>query len=153
GLSLLRLWNDAEHSRGRDFFQFWAAGQFLRARHADLYSDDARERIGRAFHAEPNADPSGSRHRAVSELRRSLETYSTPFLYAVFGLTASGDYEGDYQRYVLVCLAFGAGALLILGHVLGYDRETAIAAAALFLGWFEPIQLDIRVGNVNALQV
>ncbi len=151
GLSL--VWRAAAHGTGIDFYQFWVVGQALKhSAVTDVYSDDGRSRLGAEFleKARRTANP---RQMAVAEFRQKLQTYSSPFLYSVFGLFSTGNYETDLRNYrilLLACLVFG---IAVLGRLLNHSLNTTLGAVAIFSAWFDPFASDLRMGNVNSIQL
>jgi hypothetical protein len=66
---------------------------------------------------------------------------------------ASGDFETDYWRWQILSLfAFCAGVLGI-GQLSGLSWGAAFALLAVLLFALEPLHSEIRVGNVNNLQL
>jgi glycosyl transferase family 87 len=150
--STIRAWNYSQPFAGIDFYQFWAVGRTVRDPGAvDVFSEEQRTALGQRFLKEAESKP-GSRVHAAAQRREALETYSTPFLYTLFGLLWSGDYERDYQRYVLLCLACTVLATVALCRTLRLPSIPMLAALALLLE-MEPRRSDARVGNVNQIQL
>jgi len=89
----------------------------------------------------------------TAEHRAVLDTFSTPFLYTVFGSWTSGDYTRDLSRYRTLSLIVVALSVAMLCRLLGYGVASTIAAMALFASWFAPSRSDMVVGNVNHIQL
>jgi hypothetical protein len=146
-------WGSAVRNVGVDFYEFWVTGQVLgRPDVTNVYSLNERTRLGAEYLqlARQNANPS---QVAVAEYRQIPRTYSTPFFYVIFKVFSTGRYDRDlrnYQFLMLACLVF---ALAILTRVLGHPLETTLGAIAIFSTWFEPFTSDMRVGNVNSIQL
>jgi hypothetical protein len=119
----------------------------------DIYSDESRRALGAEFLAEAYRRPGVVHQRKAAESRRVLETYSTPFLYAVFRPFSTADYDGDLGRYRLLQLASMMAAVLIFGRLFGYSREASLAAILVFTVWFEPFSSDLRTANIGSLQL
>jgi hypothetical protein len=143
-----------------DFYQFWVVGQ---AAHesgtGNVWSAEERLRLGQewarraaAEQGPQSADPSQRRNLAASR-RQDLETYSTPWLYTLFGWTASGDYDSDLERFQVAGLAAFALAVLPLARLAGWSWSGGALLVAFLLTFFSPTLSDLRVGNVNRLQV
>jgi hypothetical protein len=150
GLTL--VWRAANTAAGIDFYQFWVVGQALRrSAVADVYSDAERSRLGAEFLEKARAT-GNPRQIAVAEFRQNLQTYSSPFLYAVFGLGSTGNYETDlcnYRVLLLACLVLGVVALC---RLLNHSLNLTLGAVAIFSAWFDPFASDLRMGNVNTVQ-
>jgi len=138
---------------GVDFYQFWVVGQALgHTDVTDVYSTGGRRRLGAEYLdlARREANP---RRAAVAEYRQTLETYSTPFLYAVLKTLSGGDYEIDFRNYRLLMLACLVLGVAILARLLGHSLAMTLGAIAVFSAWFAPFTSDMRVGNVNSIQL
>jgi hypothetical protein len=141
-------------SRGVDFYQYWVVGQALpRAGGESIYSERFQHQIGLEFLDKAQAAGSPERQRIAAERRSVVETYQSPFLYTVFRAFSSGDYERDYQIFLLVCLAATALAIVALCRWLDYSLLATFAAIVGFTQWFEPLRSDLRVGNVNQIEL
>jgi len=151
GLSL--VWRTAAPGAGIDFYQFWVVGQALKySAVTDVYTDDGRTRLG-AEYLEKARRTANPRQTAVAEFRQKLQTYSSPFLYSAFGLFSTGNYEMDLRHYrilLLACLVFG---IVVLCRLLNHSLNTTLGAVAIFSGWFDPFVSDLRMGNVNSVQL
>jgi hypothetical protein len=120
---------------------------------ADLWSERGRRRLGEAcFIASFEPGSSSSRKMAAFE-RQTLDTYSTPALYAAFSVVSSGDYERDYPLFRLLSLCTFAAAVLLLGRAFGWSAEAALLFLAAVVLFSAPFAADARPGNVNELQV
>jgi hypothetical protein len=149
---LVLAWSATVRIVGVDFYQFWVVGQTLSRPGINIYSDEDRTRLGAEFleKARQTGDP---RRIVVAEYRKKLETYSSPFLYTLFRLGSTGDFEADlrnYRRLLLVCLTLG---VVVLARLLHHSWETTLGALAIFSAWFGPFASDLKVANVNSLQL
>lgn len=152
--SIARVWHYGQIRPGIDFYQFWAVGQKIAERDdVDIYSDEASQRVGLEFLQRSRIDDSSSRFRWAAENRTNLEIYSTPFLYSLFGIFNSGDYERDYRIYQLFCLACTVFAIVTLSRLLRFSFMAALIFISAFTAWFEPFLTDVRVANVNQIQL
>lgn len=146
----LAIWHEAKRTGGLDFYQFWAVGRSIGARD-DIYSPAAREQIGSEFWK--RAQTGSERQRRLADYRRVLETYSTPFLYSAFRQITSDDYDRSldtYRAFVVLGMAIG---VLGLCRRLGYSATDTLGALLVLLFWFEPFLSDLRVANLNGLQL
>ncbi len=143
-----------------DFYQFWVVGQAVRdPGTGDVWSQAERERLGREWHQAALHDqapgpgrPADKRALAASR-RQVLETYSTPWLYTLFGAAASGRYEVDLRRFQVFSLAALVLAAAALARTAGLSWAPVALFVCLVVGWFAPTVSDTQVGNVNRLQV
>ncbi len=151
----VRVWHYGQARPGIDFYQFWAVGQEIIQKDAaaDIYSREARIKIGNEFLKKAYANTDSSRFRWAAENRKVFEIYSTPFLYSLFAIFFSGDYEADYRSYQLFCLMCSLFAIVALCRLFKYSVIRTMFFLVLFAAWFEPFFSDVRVANVNQIQL
>ena len=90
-------WSNGRAANQQDFFQYWAVGRLAGTGVTDIYSDPARHTLAQQIQAD--AAQSGSTAAVEGAARWDvLETYGTPFLYALFGRLSTGDYDVDFDR-------------------------------------------------------
>jgi 4-amino-4-deoxy-L-arabinose transferase-like glycosyltransferase len=140
-----------------DFYQFWVVGQAAPEEGTgNVWSGEERRRLAvewqqRAAREQEAANPS-PRRALAAESRAELETYSTPWLYTLFGWTATGDYDRDLGWFQQVSLVAFVLAVLGLARLVGLAWSLAALLAAFLLAFFAPLLSDVSVGNVNRLQ-
>lgn len=143
-------------SAGVDYYQFWIVG---RARDQwnpeNIYSMQDRQRMADLGREILNSSPRPSERLAVSvQFRKTtIETFGTPFLYAAINAFATGEYDRDYNRFMTFCLAALLVSIAALGWSLRYSWLESLLFAAAVLLWCDPVASDLRVGNVNQLQL
>jgi hypothetical protein len=139
---------------GMDFYQFWAVGQAVKSMDiSNIYADPDRTRIATEMARRGAIDSNASRHHSVAERRPVLETYSSPLLYTFLGLFGFGTYETAFQIYRVFSLVCGLLAVAAFCRLLCYSTVETLAVIALLTGWFEPFFCELRVLNVNLLQL
>ena len=142
---------------GVDFYQFWIVGQTRDASASpNIYADQERERMARVGRGLlEHADRPSPRLAAAVEFRPRIETFSTPFLYAVFGLLTGGepDYETAFDRFLSFSVVCGCVSIVVLALGLRYRLVDALLWVAVLALWSEPASSDWRVGNVNVVQL
>ena len=146
---------------GIDFYQFWVVGQAVREPGVgDVYSNAEGQRLGQLFleRAAAEAGPpvtgqAPPRRLLAASARQVLEAYSTPWLYTLFGALSSGNFDRDQGRFQALSLAAQVAALLLIARLLGFSWTAAAMATVVFTAWFAPTTSEIRVGNVNRLQL
>lgn len=147
-------WAKAQSFWGIDYYQFWVVGQAVAGLDAhDVYSDSERRRIGEAFLRKAQEDGVSQRQIRVAQYRVNLENYSTPFLYAVLHLFASGDYDTDLARHRALSLASMLLAIFGVCRLLRFSGAMTLAMVLACIVWFDPFLSEVRVSNVNALQL
>ena len=152
--SIIKVWDYGRSYAGIDFYQFWVIGQVIaQSNPPNIYSDEDRRKIGQEFLQMSYRDSDSLRFRLAAENRKVFETYSSPFLYSLFSVFSSGDFDTDYRRYQFFCLACTIFAIMTLCRLLGYSSITAMLFVVMFTVWFEPFLSDMRVGNVNQIQL
>jgi hypothetical protein len=82
-----------------------------------------------------------------------LHSSATPFLYAVIGLIATGDYDRDLAAWQALSLAAFTLALLVCARLLGLAPAASLALLLPCLVWLSALHSDLRVGNVNSFQL
>ena len=140
---------------GIDYYQFWLVGQSRAMQPTSgIYSAEDRKALARLGREIQRTRGQGSpRLEASVQFRETVETFSTPFLYAVVGALSSGDYEADLTRFHVICLLVFLAAILALGKAFGYPIGSCALFAVLLYFWSTPLGSDIHVGNVNQLQL
>jgi len=151
-----------------DYYQFWVVGRAVAAGETgDVYSDVERKRLGevawqraladaaenRPAGAEPSVPPPPTRRLQAASRRRELETFSTPWFYALFGLFSGADYDRSQDLFQRASLAAYLAGILILARILGFSLAAAALLVAALLQWFNPFVDDVIAGNVNRLQL
>lgn len=143
----------AEGMPGLDYYQFWAVGRAMdRGRSGEVYDAVGREALGRDLRALAEAE-GGARQRAVAAARPVLQTFGTPLQYVLLRPLTSGPYEDAYRRFQAVSTVLGAGAVVLLSRLAGWTWAAGFAACLAVTAGFEPFGADVRMGNVNRLQL
>lgn len=141
---------------GIDYYQFWVVGRARGRLHLDnIYSMSNRQRLaelGREL-AESTPQPSTRLAECVKFRGSAIETFSTPFLYAVVGAFASGQYERDYDRFMRIGLVALLLSVIALGWLVRFSLVESLLFVAVLVLWSEPLASDLRVGNVNQLEL
>ncbi len=141
-----------------DFYRAWAMAQSP-SRYAppgdsfNPYSEAAQESLAEAMRRRVELAGRPPRLEAAVEASDRLRLTATPFLYSVFGLISNQTYERDARLYRLVCLASTVLAVGLLGKLWGYSPAGILLWLALLGQFFQPLRSDLRVGNVNQLQL
>lgn len=145
-------WRQNERAAGLDFYIYFVNAQIAgRADVDNIYDADVQARIGEEYFE--RAQRSGSELRKYdANRRRFVDSVSSPFLYTTLRWV-SRDYDRALRQYhVLVLAAFIAGVLLIARAVRLRWSAALFLLAALLL-WYRGFEADLRVGNVNSLQL
>jgi hypothetical protein len=154
GAGLLAAWDLGRRSPGLDFYQFWVVAQVAgREDVADLYGAEERARLGEEFIRRSLTDEDSERRRVVAQPWKVLEPTATPVFYTAFRPLSGRSYEDDYRAFRLLSLAALALGLLAIARLAGLDVTTAALLLAFVAYSFQPLKSEIRVGNVNQLQL
>jgi hypothetical protein len=150
--AIVTVWRQNGRAAGLDFYIYFVNAQ-LAARDdiENIYAADVQERVGDEYFE--RAQRSGSELRKYdANRRRRLDNVSSPFLYTALRWV-SRDYDFALQQYhALVLFAFIAGVLL-LAWCARVPWWIALFALAVLLHFYRGFEADLRVGNVNALQL
>ena len=146
------VWRQNERAAGLDFYIYYVAGQLAgRGDVANIYGPEVQERVGEEYFE--RAQRSGSELRKYdAQRRRRLDLVSSPFLFSTLRWV-SRDYERaltQYHAFVLLC--FIAGVLLFC-RAAGVSWAAALFLLAGLLLWYRGFEADLRVGNVNSIQL
>jgi len=150
--AVLVTWRQNERAAGLDFYIYFVAGQLAgRADVDNIYAPEVQARIGEEYYE--RAQHSGSELRKYdAQRRRRLDNVSSPFLYSTLRWV-SRDYERALTQYhALVMFAFIAGFLLI-ARVVRLSWASSLFLLAALLLYYRGFEADLRVGNVNSLQL
>jgi len=145
-----RAWDALPYQFGMDFYQLWG----VPVAHRIVGASPFREAPAYAKSLDAIADASSeaSLKRANSLYRDSLVPMATPLLDASFSWLPADYDAARLVHLALLYLATGA-AVFLLARVLGIGAWFALAIALLVELTFNPFAQDLRVGNVNSLQL
>jgi len=124
-----------------------------RADVADIYDYDTRARLGAEYVGRASTDEDSPRRRAVAGAWPVLEPTATPFFYAALRPLAGASYERSFLLFSLLNLACLAAGVLVAARRLGHGPAPALLVLAFVGLAFQPVHSDIRVGNVNQVQL
>jgi hypothetical protein len=150
--AVLATWKQNERAAGLDFYIYYVNAQLIgRSDVPNIYDHDVQSRIGEEFFE--RAQRSGSEIRKYdAQRRRFVDSVSSPFLYSCLQWV-SRDYERALRQYhVLVLAAFIAGCLLV-ARAVRLSWTAALFLTSGLLLYYRGFEADLRVGNVNSLQL
>lgn len=150
--ALVTVWRQNERAAGLDFYIYYVAGQLAnRDDVSNIYGAEVQERVGEEYFE--RAQRSGSELRKYdAQRRRRLDLVSSPFLFSTMRWV-SADYERaltQYHAFVLFCFITG---VMLLCRASGVTWATALFLLAGLLLWYRGFEADLRVGNVNSIQL
>jgi hypothetical protein len=150
--AIVVTWKQNERAAGLDFYIYFVNAQLQgRADVENIYDADLQSRIGEEYYERAQRGTSELRKYDAGR-RRFVDSVSSPFLYTTLRWV-SRNYDRALQQYhVLVLVAFIAGFVAIARRVRLSWPSTLFLLAALLL-WYRGFEADLRVGNVNSLQL
>src|SRR5215212_699534 len=150
--ALVVTWKQNERAAGLDFYIYYVNAQLpARSDVANIYAAETQQRVGEEYYARAQAGRSELRKYDAAR-RRRLDNVSSPFLYTTLRWI-SRDYDLALTQYhALLLFAFVAGVLLLARRVRVSWASALFLVAALLL-WYRGFEADLRVGNVNSLQL
>ncbi len=149
---LFLAWGAANQSLGLDFYQFWIVAQTLDRPGVNVYSEENGRSLGEEF-LEKSRETGSAPLLRIAECHKIVETYASPFFYSLFRKFSTAKYYVDLCHYRLLMLACFVISIVILARLLDHPWDTCLGAVALFSAWFAPFSSDLRVANVNSLQL
>jgi hypothetical protein len=148
----LTVWRQNERAAGLDFYIYFVAGQLAgRADVANLYGAEVQERVGEEYFERAQRSSSELR-KYDAQRRRRLDLVSSPFLFSTLRWV-SADYDRaltQYHAFVLFCFIAG---ILLFCRAAGVSWWGALFLLAGLLFWYRGFEADLRVGNVNSIQL
>jgi len=150
--ALTSFWRQNSRAAGLDFYIYFVAGQLAgRDDVGNIYSAEVQERVGEEYFE--RAQRSGSELRKYDAgRRRRLDLVSSPFLYSTLRWV-SRDYDRALtQDHLFLLACFIAGTLLLCRAVQVPWWASLFLLAGLLL-WYRGFEADLRVGNVNSMQL
>lgn len=148
---VVKAWSDFPYQFGIDFYQFW--GVPLAKRAGPMAQSPYVDGAGYAQVLNGISDASSSaKLHAANAARRRLEPMGTPFLYASFAAFPD-DYERAQGLFTLLQYLAAAIGAFLLARLRGLGPWLSAWVALLMELTFWPFLLDVKVGNVNSLQL
>lgn len=150
--AVVTVWRQHDRAAGLDFYIYFVAAQLAgRADVENIYAPEVQERVGEECFE--RARQSGSERRQYdAQRRRRLDLVSSPFLFSTLRWT-SRDYDRALtQLHVFILFAFVTGVLL-LGRAARLPWAGSLLLVAALLLWYRGFEADLRVGNVNSMQL
>ncbi|HEY0156843.1 MAG TPA: glycosyltransferase 87 family protein [Thermoanaerobaculia bacterium] len=150
--ALVVTWRQNERAAGLDFYIYFVNSQLPgRADVENIYDAGVQSRIGEEYYERAQRGTSELR-KYDAQRRRFVDSVSSPFLYTTLAWV-SRDYEfALLQDHVLLLTAFVVGFLLLARRV-GLSWPSSLFLLAALLLWYRGFEADLRVGNVNSLQL
>lgn len=153
-LSLMGAWQYTKEYVGLDYYVTWVAADAVKndTPH-NIYEASSRLTLAVEYRNKADALTDAPKQKLVAGHLKELHMTATPFLYWVTGVFASGDYENDLATWQLLSLFLVTASILVLCRLLGYPPATSLAILLPVLVWFMPLYSNLRVANVNGIQL
>lgn len=150
-MAALGSWFRSSRYSPADFYQFWAVGIAHRLNHAlgSPYTQARSYKRTMDAYADGHAD---AMLASANEYWSTLDLTGTPLLYASFGWLPRR-YRATVALFRLLQVAAFTTAVLLLGNALGARVEWSLALCSLLVFWYSPFVSDLRVANLNSLQL
>ena len=153
-LSLLGTWLYIKEAPGIDYYVTWVAADAVKNDTPyNIYEASSRYTLTASYRNKANALGDAPKQKLVAGHINELMMTATPFLYWVTGVLATGDYENDLATWQLLSLFLVTTAILVFCRLLGYSPATSLAILLPVLAWFMPLYSNLRVANVNGVQL
>lgn len=153
-LSLLSAWMYTKGTAGLDYYVAWVAADVVKSdSKLDIYDPSSAYKFAVIYRNKADMEKDAPRQKELARHRKQLPMTATPFLYGVTGLLATGDYEKDLTRWHLLSLILLTASILVSCRLAGYSAATSFAFMLPIMVWFAPFYSDLRVGNVNSIQL
>lgn len=82
-----------------------------------------------------------------------LRATASPFLYATVGALSTGNYEISLTIWNALSLFSFSGAIFLICHLLRFSKTASLAIFVPCLLWMEAFYSDLRVANINSIQL
>jgi len=153
-LSLLGAWQYTKEYVGLDYYVTWVAADAVKndTPH-NIYEASSRYTLATEYRNKADALNDAPKQKLVAGHLKELHMTATPFLYWVTGVFAAGDYESDLTTWQLLSLFLVTASILVLCRLLDYPPATSLAILLPVLVWFMPLYSNLRVANVNGIQL
>jgi uncharacterized membrane protein SirB2 len=153
-LAIAGLWQFAEATAGEDYYTAWVAADSIESdSRSYVYAGESRAQLAKQYKRKAMKTEEAPRLRSLATEHKKLWFTGSPFLYAVIGLLSTGDFEVDHSVWQALSLISFVAGVLVYSRLLGYSAIAAMVLLLPLLVWFEPLQSELRVANVNCVQV
>jgi len=152
-------WQASTSAANIDFFTLWGVPQArAMSPETDIYTPAGQLEMGAILEREAAAPGTPAPRRMATAVVRELyggrvDATATPFAYAIVGLFSSGQYDQDLRRFIVVSWLAFAAAIVLLCALLRFSPVATVLAFLVFTSSFAPIQAELRVANVNQVQL
>jgi len=153
-LSLLGAWQYTRDYPGIDYYVTWVASDAVSndTRH-DIYEETSQYRLTFEYRKKARDLVDAPQQLQAANYIEKLDFTATPFLYWVTGLLATGSYATDLAIWQALTLLLVTTSILVICRLLGYSPINSMVVLLPVLAWFMPLYSNLRVANVNGIQL
>lgn len=149
GMQWSRLNKVAE---GMDIYQWWLIPAAMnQTTDGNIYSVKSRLEMYHAGSA--MITPETPRELAAHNVRRTVDTFSTPFFYAVYRPFSWLSFEAAYQTSFFLLAGAMIFSVLLMCRMLEFEWNSSLAILLAVIAGCFPFEVDLNVGNVTSLQL
>lgn len=152
-------WNESKRNPGVDFNVYWSVTHAVsQSGITDIYSPEGSAEVTKEIAARLDDPDMSERQTAANQLvlgyeKNSVDIVATPFLFSVLSLWGHDNYDRDLNFFAFSCLLLFAVSIFLISRSFGLGAITAAFFFTLFCVGFGPYMSDVRVGNINQLQL
>lgn len=143
-----------------DFFNIWGVIEYVRGAKplgTNIYSPEIQYEMADRLRSAASSSDSPLQKAATEEnldiYGGRLDSIASPFMYTFISALSSGNYHSSHAGYVWLCLSTFLLSMLMLGRTLKFSWTAIFFLTFLFLELYSPLISDLRVGNVNCIQL
>ena len=155
----LQTWPNITHSGTMDFFIYWAVPQCLSIESVEnIYSSDGKRKLASEIERQTALTDVSEKQKQITNFvlefyDGKIDATASPFLYTVIGLLSTGDFERDQTDFILFSLICYILSIIFLCRLLNFSLTSTTLFVILFTSWYQPLLSDLRVGNLNQIQL
>jgi hypothetical protein len=153
-LSVLGALAYVKDTPGLDYYVAWVAADSVESgKKHNIYKRATEYKLAVIYRNKADENKDAPRQKQMAAHRKTLPMTATPFLYWVTAKLATGNYEKDLTRWSQLSIFLVTISILLMCRVMGYSAATSLTLLLPVLVWFAPFHSDLRVANVNGLQL
>src|ERR1700688_398162 len=156
---LFNVWQYTTISPRFDFLVLWGVSHVLKKEAVtNIYAPDGQRAMASALISESSSPTVSDAERQAIAINAQLDgnrlnARGSPLVYALIGLTATGDYEKDRNHFTIASWLCFLGAMLIFCLTLQFSPVSTLLIVALFSSSFAALVQDLMVANLNHIQL
>lgn len=153
-IGVMGAWHYAKETPGLDYYVAWVAVDSIENDNKNYVYDPATGyKLPVSYRNKADEAKDAPRLKRIASLKQHMSFTATPFMYWVTARFSVGDYETDLTTWHTLSLLMMVVFFLVAFRLTGYSAATALGLFLPIVFWFVPLYSDLRVGNVNAVQL